>query len=244
MHATLILVNNDPRDASDAGSRCGDASTGATKEETMNINKVVRFRYAFAMALLSISVAAAARAGPDEHPAQVAQPTTAEEAPMKFQVPEVLKEEHAQLHAELEPLTQAGGETGKAAQAVAEVLHVHFVKEEKYALPPLALLLPLANGELSPDMAAVLPLTEELKRNMPQMLVEHGELHKALLQLAAAGKAEHKPEAERFAEELMHHAQMEEQVMYPAAMLVGEYLKLRLPAGHEPGAMPTHEHGN
>jgi hypothetical protein len=93
-------------------------------------------------------------------------------------------------------------------------------------------------------MAAVLPLTEELKRNMPQMLVEHGELHKALLQLAAAGKAEHKPEAERFAEELMHHAQMEEQVMYPAAMLVGEYLKLRLPAGHEPGAMPTHEHGN
>lgn len=44
--------------------------------------------------------------------------------------------------------------------------------------------------------------------------------------LGAAGKAEHKPQAERLAEELMHHAQTEEQVMYPAAMLVGEYLKL------------------
>lgn len=150
---------------------------------------------------------------------------------MKFLVPEALKEEHAQLHVELARLTRSGGETGKAAEAVAKVLHVHFVKEEKYALPPLALLSPLAKGEVSPDMSAVLPLTEELKRNMPQMLVEHGQIQSALLRLSAAAKAEHKPEGERFAEELMHHAQTEEQVMYPAAILVGEYLKLRLKPG-------------
>ena len=210
----------------------------------MNASSVVRFRCAFALVLLSASVAAAAATGSVQDASPAAKATTTMETTMKFPVPEVLREEHAQLHAELEPLVQAGGETGKAAQAVAEVLHVHFVKEEKYALPPLALLSPLAKGELSPDMAAVLPLTEELKRNLPQMLVEHGELQQALVGLGAAGKAEHKPEAVRFAEGLMHHAQTEEQVMYPAAILVGEYLKLRLPAGHEPDATAARESGN
>jgi hypothetical protein len=196
------------------------------------------------IALLSMSLTSVARTPSRAIAPSGAQPTTTVEATVKFPVPEVLKEEHAQLHSELESLIRSGGETGKAARAVAAVLHVHFVKEEEYALPPLALLLPLAKGELSPDMAAVLPLTRELKRNMPQMLVEHGELQKALLQLAAAGKAEHKPEAERFADELMHHAQTEEQVMYPAAMLVGEYLKLRLPAAHGSDATAAHPHGN
>lgn len=205
----------------------------------MTARNFARFQCAFMIALLSVSMTAVARGSSGyEGPSPAAKPTTTVEAPMKFPVPEVLKEEHAQLHAELGHLTRSGGETGKAAQAVAEVLHVHFVKEEKYALPPLALLSPLAKGEVSPGMSAVLPLTEELKRNMPQMLVEHGEIHSALMRLSAAAKAEHKPDAERFAQELMHHAQTEEQVMYPAAMLVGEYLKLRLKSGNGPDARP------
>jgi len=50
-----------------------------------------------------------------------------------------------------------------------------------------------------------------------------------------AGKASDAAETEgderyiRFAAELMVHAQLEEEVLYPAAILVGEYLKLKLP---------------
>jgi len=36
------------------------------------------------------------------------------------------------------------------------------------------------------------------------------------------------PEHARFAEKLMLHAQTEEEVLYPAAILVGEYLKVKL----------------
>jgi hypothetical protein len=36
------------------------------------------------------------------------------------------------------------------------------------------------------------------------------------------------PEHARFAEKLMFHAQTEEEVLYPAAILVGEYLKVKL----------------
>lgn len=46
-----------------------------------------------------------------------------------------LKLEHQELHANLVKATKAGGRAGDAAKAVARVLHVHFVKEEEFALP-------------------------------------------------------------------------------------------------------------
>lgn len=147
---------------------------------------------------------------------------------MKFPIPASLTAEHAALHAELAQITRSGGKTGEAARAVDAALQPHFEKEEQYALPPLGLLSALANGHVSADMAAVLPLTERLKRDLPQMLAEHQQIVAALNRLASAATSEHNADAERFAHELIHHAQTEEQVTYPAAILVGEYLKLRL----------------
>ena len=50
----------------------------------------------------------------------------------------------------------------------------------------------------------------------------------ALTNLIPAAEAEKKPEHARFAEKLMLHARTEEEVLYPAALLVSEYLKLKL----------------
>ena len=59
---------------------------------------------------------------------------------MDIKIPTSLKVEHEELHAELVALTKAPGRVGEAARNVAALLHPHFVKEEKYALPPLGLL--------------------------------------------------------------------------------------------------------
>ena len=56
---------------------------------------------------------------------------------MNFRVPQSLKSEHEELHSELARATTAGGKTGEAAKAVAEVLHNHFLKEEEFAHPPI-----------------------------------------------------------------------------------------------------------
>ena len=56
---------------------------------------------------------------------------------MDIKIPTSLKVEHEELHAELVALTKAPGRVGEAARNVAALLHPHFVKEEKYALPPL-----------------------------------------------------------------------------------------------------------
>jgi hypothetical protein len=147
---------------------------------------------------------------------------------MEFAVPRTLKIEHEELHEQLRKATRESGAVGEAAQAVAKVMHPHFVKEEEYALPPLGLLAAVARGEVTSDMAPVLVMTERLKAELPQMLAEHKSIVGALENLAAVARREDKPEYAEFAETLILHAQTEEEVSYPAAILVGEYLKLKL----------------
>lgn len=147
---------------------------------------------------------------------------------MIFETPRGLKAEHEELHQELAQAMHAGGRTGEAAREVASLLHPHFVKEEQFALPPLGLLGALSRGEVSADMGEVTRLTDRLEAEMPRMLAEHEKIVEALGRLVEAAIAEHKLDYVRFAEKLMAHAQMEEEVSYPAAVLVGRYVKVML----------------
>ena len=150
---------------------------------------------------------------------------------MNFDIPEPMKVEHEELHAALVRLTRAGGRTGEAAKAVAKVLHEHFVKENEYALPPLGLLVPLSQGKFDPAMADVLKLTDRLAADMPAMLSEHRDIVTALKTLTEAATAENKSEGVQFASMLTTHAQMEEQVTYPTALLIGRYVKSKVAPG-------------
>ena len=150
------------------------------------------------------------------------------EVKMKLEVPSSIAAEHRELHEELEKAINSGGKTGDAARVVEERLSVHFEKEEQYALPQLGLLASLAEGKVSPEMKPAIELSDKLKADLPKMLEEHKGIVDALDALSAAAKAENKTQAIGFAETLAAHAQNEEQVMYPAAILVGEYLKLKL----------------
>lgn len=147
---------------------------------------------------------------------------------MDFVIPRPLKLEHDQLHDELRKATKEAGAIGEAARAVAKVMHPHFVKEEEYALPPLGLLPLLAKGQVTRDMAAVLAMTDRLKAELPEMLAEHKGIVAALRALADAAKREKRPEYVSFAEKLILHAQAEEEVSYPTAVLIGEYVRSKL----------------
>ncbi len=147
---------------------------------------------------------------------------------MKFEIPKPLQVEHEELHATLVKATKEAGAVGEAAREVARLLHPHFVREEEFALPPLGLLSALARGGVTAEMAEVLPMTRRLKQDLPAMLAEHKQIVGALDKLRAAASAAQRPEYERFAEALVLHAQTEEQVLYPAAILVGEHVERSL----------------
>ena len=147
---------------------------------------------------------------------------------MNFEIPKSIKLEHEELHEDLEEATMESGSVGDAAKAVQEVLQPHFLKEEEFALPPLGLLSKLSNGQITPEMKIAIAMADKLRAELGQMLSEHREIVARLKTLTEAALKENKLEYVQFAEKLSLHAQTEEEVLYPAAILVGEYLKLKL----------------
>jgi hypothetical protein len=146
-----------------------------------------------------------------------------------LEIPQSVQREHEAIHAALVAATRAPGRVGAAAKALAEVLHPHFVREEEIALPPLGLLAPLAAGApLAPDAAsAAAEMASQLRAEMPRMLEEHARIRAAVAELRAAARAESAAPEEELADALALHAQTEEEVLYPAAMLVGELIRAR-----------------
>jgi hypothetical protein len=150
--------------------------------------------------------------------------TALEAAPL--QIPASIRAEHEELHAHLAEISALPGKTGEAAKGVAAALHPHFLAEEELAMPPLGTLGPLADGR-TVDARAVVALTNRLRSEMPKMLDDHKAIARALDILAEAARAENQPRASGFAEALHRHARLEEEVLYPAALLVGTHLKAR-----------------
>jgi hypothetical protein len=151
-----------------------------------------------------------------------------EDNSMPINTPQSLRAEHDELHLQLARAIEAGRATGYAAAKVEKVLAPHFLKEEEFALPPLGLLPALAEGRILPEMKAAMEMSYRLKAELGQMLLEHKQIVTALKALNEAANSEGKEGIATFAEKLMLHAQTEEKVLYPASILVGEYLNLKL----------------
>lgn len=170
----------------------------------------MRYELLFTIATLSLAMGATAAASPIE-------------------IPKSLQIEHEAIHSALVEATQAPGSVGVAAKELAEVLHPHFVREEQIALPPLGLIAPLAAGDRLPEavISEALAMTEALRSELPRMLEEHKKIRAAVEKLRLAARAEKSTKYEQLAEELALHAQTEEEVLYPAALLVGDLLRAR-----------------
>jgi len=142
---------------------------------------------------------------------------------MPLRVPDSLKNSHDALHVGLKRAMREPGRTGEAARRVMQVMDGHMLREEKFALRPLGLLKELGRGETPSDLAEAARMVQGLKSEMPQMVGEHRQIAELLRELAREAEAEGKPDYVQLAEDMIVHAQMEEDVLYPAALLIGEY---------------------
>jgi iron-sulfur cluster repair protein YtfE (RIC family) len=151
----------------------------------------------------------------------------------KVHIPESVQAEHEEIHSKLVEAAKALGRVGAAAKELARVLHPHFVREEQIALPPLGLLAPLVAAKRPPENVAseALAMTESLRSELPKMLEEHKAIRVAVNNLHLAARAEGAEKYAQLAEQLALHAQTEEEVLYPAAILVGEIIQTRLQSG-------------
>ena len=147
---------------------------------------------------------------------------------MDLKIPQALIEDHKEMGASLDRAAKETGKVGEAARALQAVMQPHIQREEKFALPPLGLLPIVSTGEVDYDMNEAVFLADKLKAEMPKMLAEHKAILAAINQLDEAARLQGKIQYQGLAAMMKLHLEEEEQVYYPAAMLVGVYLHARL----------------
>lgn len=143
-------------------------------------------------------------------------------------IPPSLQTEHEEIHKALEAATRAPGRVGAAAKELAAVLDPHFERENQIALPPLGLLAPLAAGATPAGLQEGLAMTDALRKELPRMLEEHRRIRAATEKLRTAAREEKASAHEAFTEALAAHARTEEEILYPAAILVGDVIRARM----------------
>ena len=114
--------------------------------------------------------------------------------------------------------------SGKIATKLYELLQHHFKEEEDYVLPPLGSLPQLNQGKQPSNADEIIELTERFKDQMQHMDVEHQMVRAYLNELKTA--ADKDPEVLKLVDELNKHARMEEEILFPTALLIGKHLKL------------------
>ncbi len=138
--------------------------------------------------------------------------------------PRSIEVEHEELLEELARLASIPGEVGAAAGSVSEVLRPHFERETVLALPPLGILRALEEDPVGTDSQEVRDLVHDLRGELPTMLREHRQIMRALERLSVMAAKAGEVEGVDFTEKLRLHAQLEEEVLYPAALLIGRFL--------------------
>ncbi len=144
---------------------------------------------------------------------------------MPLAVPESLVLEHQEMHDALARASHEPGLMGDAARRLLRIMKPHIDKEETFALPPLGMLYQLVRGIHSPEEEAAVIMAWRLREDLDNMVAEHRVIAAALEELLAAAKAERRVEYAELATKVLHHIRMEEQVLYPATILVGDYLR-------------------
>lgn len=147
---------------------------------------------------------------------------------MRLKIPGPIKNEYEELYAKLHDATKVSGDIGKAATLAYRSLEKHFRKDQEFALPPLSLLPSIADGSVDTEMRHVHNLTDKLKEQLPQMLRDLEIATRELEHLADVADIEQMPEYADLARQMIRFAETEEHILYPASLLVGEYVKTKL----------------
>lgn len=144
---------------------------------------------------------------------------------MKPKIPKSIKSGHENLISELQSVIELGGIIGEKAKDLEKIMNSHFKEEEDYALPPLGLLLTLSEGNWEIDSSAAIKMSEMLQSKLSELKKEHENILKVLLKLKSVADEQNIMIAKQFVKDLMLHVEIEDQVFYPATILVGNYLK-------------------
>lgn len=142
--------------------------------------------------------------------------------------PSSLEKEHKEIHEKLASIVSSTGQTANVAKEVQSIMQPHFEEEEKLSISVLGALQPYVNGTLTQDAKdQAIKLSQQFKQKYPTMLEEHKQIVVALDRLQNTATKENRQDVISFIEQLRNHALSEEQITYPATIVIGELLELK-----------------
>jgi iron-sulfur cluster repair protein YtfE (RIC family) len=151
--------------------------------------------------------------------------------------PKSLDEEHKELMNSFRECSKRKDETGKAISQLLEVLEPHFEKEQRVVMPLLGSVSDLVSGEkisnLNEIASAQAPLLEEYE----VMFEEHKAVRELIAKAEKAATREGSNEVVELLKGLAHHASIEEEVLYPSALLAGTLAKCLQPQERKGGGI-------
>jgi hypothetical protein len=150
---------------------------------------------------------------------------------VNLSAPEAFRLEHDYLRTQLVTASMEPGATGKAAKRVALVCATHFEQEEKHVYPVFRFLHHVAMGDVQADMASVLPLVSRFTMRHARLQSDHKSISTAVRELFAAARKDGQTHIADLAYRLWLHERMDEAVVYPMVILIGNYVRERLRLG-------------
>lgn len=144
---------------------------------------------------------------------------------MKLKTPKAVIHGHANLMMELNEVIAIGGIIGEKAKQLREEMTPHFKKEEEYALPPLGLLLAFSEENWEINSEEAIKMADNLKLRLNEMKDDHANIKSVMKELKLMGEEKNNFIVKMFIRSLVQHLELEDEVLYPATILVGNYLK-------------------
>ena len=145
------------------------------------------------------------------------------------EIPQSDRAEHESVLGYLRGIAAKPTPEGAAAQKVLDLLLPHMAQEEAFILPPLTLLPELAAGKVSADMQWAVEMADRVKAEQPTLLKIHQGLSDAFIGLLGAAEAAGDEVTVGFTKDLAADDLGDREVTEPTTMLIGEFLRSRLP---------------
>ena len=146
---------------------------------------------------------------------------------MKPRVPASVSEEYESLYQSLKDAVNVPGNIGLAAKDAFRLAQSHYDKDFEYALPPLKFLPTIANENITGEIEKISNMTARLKRELPHMRRETENIVGALEKLADVALREDKREYHGLARAFIRFMQREDQILYPAVILIGDLIEAK-----------------
>jgi hypothetical protein len=151
-------------------------------------------------------------------------------AAQQLVTPNSVQLQHRQIVGRLASYAQQSGPIGTAAQKAADFLKAHYAKEEQFVLPPLGLLPALLKngGASKADMERALEMAQSTKAAMDELYADHVQITALMTELADTANERNEKELVRLATRVAAQSLNDMEVLFPATVLIGEYIRMKL----------------